>query len=70
MPAEGHWPRGAAVDLDDAGVRIGRYRKVLLTVEEDTDSIVTRGKAEIVFKPFVRPDFRYPSVKGGLPDRR
>jgi hypothetical protein len=56
MAAKGHWPH-AAVDLDGAGVRIGRYRKVLLTIEEDTDSIVTCGKAEIVLKPFVRPDF-------------
>jgi hypothetical protein len=57
MAAKDYWPRCAAVDLDGAGVRIGRYRKVLRSIEEDTDSIVTRGKTEIVFKPFVRPDF-------------
>jgi hypothetical protein len=57
MAAKGHWPRAAAVDLDGAGMRIGRYRKVLLSIEEDMDSIVTRGKAEIVLKPFIRPDF-------------
>ena len=57
MAAKGYWPGAAAVDLDGAGVRIGRYRLALLSIEEDADSIVTRGKAEIVLKPFVRPVF-------------
>jgi hypothetical protein len=69
MTAEGH-AAGAAVDLDDAGVWIGCNRQVLLSIEENADSIVTRSEVEIILIPFVGSNFGDPPVKVGPPDRR
>jgi hypothetical protein len=43
---------------------------VLLSIEENADSIVTRGEVEIILIPFVGSNFGDPPVKVGPPDGR